>query len=622
MAETWPTWDVGVAFSGAVSGVWTVGRSQVGGADVVGGSFGNNVFDDISSDVRGIRIARGKASDLGAMESGRCTLVLKDSDGTYSPENPASSLAGYLVPMRPLRVRAQLQDYRRTVLNDSPVAYWRLGESSGTRAYDESGNARHGTYAGGVTLGEAGALTGDVDTAAEFNGSTGYVTVPDAAALRFGTADFSLEFWFRRAAGIAASEFFLAKPGTGVATSWDCDLTDAGAIRSRVGSVTIESAGGLDDGATHHVVISVDRGGNGQIYVDGAASGSPQAVGTGDNLNNGEPIQIARRVLGSYFAGRIDEVALYTTALSAARILVHYNAGLATGGDLETFERFYGFIESIEHDPETYQSTIVASDLFERLATNKPTIASTGQVSAGAGIGYVLDELGWTQPSMRALDDGHDIPDLTADGSDAGSQLIEDIRQADQGLFFVDGSGVTQYHELSRRHGVNGRVRTLSASLRAGGPRPSTSVRRIANRLTVTRTGGTPQTASNEASHKAYDWRDGAAVSSDYLLNDSQAGNLANWLVGLQKDPQPPTKRLVLANKTQAYLRQQLAMELNQEVVATVDANGNTVQGWVDALEHEAVGKLLVTRFAATKRTKTIWTVSQSAVGGSHVVGY
>ena len=43
--------------------------------------------------------------------------------------------------------------YATQVLADSPVSYWRLGETSGTTASDAAGS-NAGSYAGGVTLGQ------------------------------------------------------------------------------------------------------------------------------------------------------------------------------------------------------------------------------------------------------------------------------------------------------------------------------------------------------------------------------------------------------------------------------------------------------------------------------------
>jgi hypothetical protein len=63
--------------------------------------------------------------------------------------------------------------YIDEVLDDGPRGYWRLGETSGTTAFDAatSDGAQNGTYESGVTLGVAGALRNDSDTAAAFDGT-------------------------------------------------------------------------------------------------------------------------------------------------------------------------------------------------------------------------------------------------------------------------------------------------------------------------------------------------------------------------------------------------------------------------------------------------------------------
>ena len=62
------------------------------------------------------------------------------------------------------------------------MSYWRLDETSGSSASDSTGG-RTGTYTGGYTLGQTGALTAVTNKAVGFNGSSGYVAVPYAAAL-------------------------------------------------------------------------------------------------------------------------------------------------------------------------------------------------------------------------------------------------------------------------------------------------------------------------------------------------------------------------------------------------------------------------------------------------------
>ncbi len=64
-----------------------------------------------------------------------------------------------------------------TVLADQPIAYWRLGDTSGTTAVDATGNGYDGTYSDPVT--HTLAAPSD-DGAAVFDGKDDFVTVPDA----------------------------------------------------------------------------------------------------------------------------------------------------------------------------------------------------------------------------------------------------------------------------------------------------------------------------------------------------------------------------------------------------------------------------------------------------------
>ena len=79
------------------------------------------------------------------------------------------------------------------MLADSPLAYWRLGETSGTTAADSSGNNRSGSYLASPSLNQPGALVGDTNRAVGFNGSSQYVNVPYLAALN--PAQLTVEAW-------------------------------------------------------------------------------------------------------------------------------------------------------------------------------------------------------------------------------------------------------------------------------------------------------------------------------------------------------------------------------------------------------------------------------------------
>ena len=82
----------------------------------------------------------------------------------YRPSNcEIARAAVYTSALSPAQIAAHASashdtDYDAAVLADSPVAFWKLDEASGTVAADSSGNGNTGTYQGAVTLGETGPL--------------------------------------------------------------------------------------------------------------------------------------------------------------------------------------------------------------------------------------------------------------------------------------------------------------------------------------------------------------------------------------------------------------------------------------------------------------------------------
>src|ERR1700730_457452 len=88
------------------------------------------------------------------------------------------------------------RSYSAAVLLDSPAAYWRMGESSGTTMTDASKNGNNGAYAGSVTLGQAGALAGDKGTAVAFDGRTASASVASSRSLQVNWI--TIELWIKK----------------------------------------------------------------------------------------------------------------------------------------------------------------------------------------------------------------------------------------------------------------------------------------------------------------------------------------------------------------------------------------------------------------------------------------
>lgn len=104
-------YDTRVAWSTKPSNAFAFGTSTLGGGDVLTGQFSASFTgpnDDVSDLVRRISIDRGRDSYMEQMRAGRATIVLRDTTGRFNPKNPASPLAGQVLPMRPVRVTCTL----------------------------------------------------------------------------------------------------------------------------------------------------------------------------------------------------------------------------------------------------------------------------------------------------------------------------------------------------------------------------------------------------------------------------------------------------------------------------------------------------------------------------------
>ena len=180
--------------------------------------------------------------------------------------------AGRPVPSAPPTTfaSAAAATYRATVLADTPRGYWRLGETSGTAAADEMATSS-GIYTGGVTLAQAGAISGDANTAARLDGVNDTVRIPNAAALNSTTA-LTLEAFVRPGTLPASTATVMRKD-----LQYLLRITSAGGVIFRLwkgGENELTTpAGTLPANSWSHVAATYD-GTTMRIYVGGTLRGS------------------------------------------------------------------------------------------------------------------------------------------------------------------------------------------------------------------------------------------------------------------------------------------------------------------------------------------------------------
>jgi hypothetical protein len=225
--------------------------------------------------------------------------------------------------------------YSDEVLADSPYLYWKFDETSGTTANDSSGNSRNGTYVNGVVLNQTSVVPNE-GKSVDLDGTNDYVEYTLGADI---TGNFSLEIWFN----VDSYSNYPGLFGAWTANSngnygTNLQLSDTGTFDINVARNNFNfwelNAGGfgsISTGTRYHVVLVVDDTNNVvKLFINGSQVGTNQTITNAVGLGaNGKKIRVGSvgAITNGGWNGRVDNFAVYTTALSGTRITAHYEAG-------------------------------------------------------------------------------------------------------------------------------------------------------------------------------------------------------------------------------------------------------------------------------------------------------
>ncbi|MFE0024920.1 DNA/RNA non-specific endonuclease [Amycolatopsis sp. NPDC059021] len=285
--------------------------------------------------------------------------------------------------------------YLSSVLDDGPRGYWRLGETGGPTVANAVARTP-GADAGqqhGLSFGGAGALAGTDDPSAAFDGMASYLTLPDN--LFNEQMSVSAELWFKTTTG-GTLLGYAEQPFPGTAgkrrpvlyVGFDGLLYGGFSARDVTGPSQVVSQKQVNDGTWHHAVLTsaINRQ---TLYLDGAPIGD--VAGIIDHGTMGKLVAGAGAGAGFpstnggdyYFAGAIDEVALYQHTLSPFAVKQHFGAGQAadqlTGITLPQDDRQYARIgydnradrvrSLTDHDGRSWTLDTPARNNAERVVT-------------------------------------------------------------------------------------------------------------------------------------------------------------------------------------------------------------------------------------------------------------
>jgi hypothetical protein len=347
------------------SGNWSVGSNWLGGVApgpgntaVFNGSNNGNCAVNSNINVGGIQISgytgtinaggyavfvgtSGFTQASGTFKAPASTMtvggIFNQTAGTFNPNN------GTLVLNSPsnstLTSSSTLNNLNITysgVSNTSLVGYWKLDETSGNTAADSSGNGNNATWENNPVpvTDVAPVIYSDVHSLS-FNGINQWVITNNLTAIN-NSNPFTVSLWFKAAAaGVIVDEIGQTAPNTGWHDSF-IEILSNGTVGVRVWN-GIQGSGIATSGTasfnTWNHVVMVYNNGTLTGYLNGVA-GTPVSVtrqypaqnSNGEYLAFAVSDTLTNMGSGAYFTGKIDDVRVYSRALSASEI-----ASLAVG---------------------------------------------------------------------------------------------------------------------------------------------------------------------------------------------------------------------------------------------------------------------------------------------------
>lgn len=391
------------------------------------------------------------------------------------------------------------------VLQDSPLAYYALGEPEGsTLAGDSSGVVGASTlsvaqYGSGGTV-EFGTATGPPTdglpaptfTPSGLNGK--YLTGTFGGVGGYGFSFVSLRANFLTSTAARAT---VARIFDAYGTYLQLEVTAAGKLRASsyqsfvaADEFSLTSAATVSNGNSHDAVVTLSLSGGTvtvNLFLDGANVGSTTystaALTRYDRLN------VGGHAGGNVLTGTASHVAVFSSALTLAQVGVQFTA-TSTGFEGERSD--------------------------QRIA----------RYATWAGIPATETALDVGSSTSVAFTDTTGLSIL---------QAMQDVAQTEGGRLFVNGAGVLVFHARSRRYSNQAAVASISAEMLSGSEKFSLSTQGLVNDVTGARPTGPQVRAFNDESIDEF----GVFNQSLTLLvtSDSEVADAVNWRVSTGAEP-------------------------------------------------------------------------------------
>ncbi len=605
----------------------------------------DGTWRDISTDVVSGTIRRGKTKELDAFRAGTATLRLRNETRNYDPNYSSSPYNGSILPMRRMAFYATVNNtiyalfvgyidswtqvypgphhafadvsitdafktisvyklrsspYAYEVLKDSPIHWWRLGDSSSAGvARDSIGTDHMSTLNGAAALGANSLALNDPDTALTLTTTTSSYQTPltSGKSLYFTTAPLTIECLVTpQASGnsvaLGYSALHYNSAAVGVSLGLDPSGTNFRFVVATTNSATgvaVTAPTPFTVGTTYHLAGTWDASGNATLYVNGVAvaTGSTPAVafGAGNAVTStGYTQPFATGVTPQSLIGVVDEIAIYNTALSATRIAAHSTAAL-NGWNGDTID--------------------VRS-------------------------GRILDQLNWPGGSDRVLSSGSSVLQSATTSGQTANDHLQGVADADFGKLFVNAWGAVVVK--GRKDSVDQTSQGTFVDSRNGATNviqvatPEYTDQLIRNSVTIQRNGGVAYLVEDATSIGTY-LLHSYSKTGMYQNSDDTSQNMATYIVAQYKNPLQRVSQIVVKPREDSVnlFPQAVGRELSDWVTITYTPQGIgsafTQTTVIEGIQHDFTPKDWTTTWSLSPAdTNTYWQLGVANFGeiGTH----
>jgi hypothetical protein len=258
----------------------------------------------------------------GSSASGPFATVASVTDPRTYADTPGTGVWYYVVTAVSASGESGVSNVARAALPTELRVQLPLDAASGTTAADAGGNARHGTLQGGASWGPGRSSGG----ALALDGSSGHLALPAGVLSSLG--DFTIALWVYWNTAVTNARVF-DFGSSDIAYFALLPRDGGGSIRFTVTGTTwfgeqsiVTNA--LPTGRWVHLAVTLS-GTTGTLYVDGGVAGSSNTIALapwqlGDTTQNW--LGRSQYAADPYFNGRMQDLRIYSGALSAAEVAV------------------------------------------------------------------------------------------------------------------------------------------------------------------------------------------------------------------------------------------------------------------------------------------------------------